>query len=94
MTKRATRMLALMDRATTLWSIPVIGREKGRLIRRLIERHRSRRAVEIGSLLGYSAILIGSEVNSEIEHAAAEAGAPDAKQRGEKSPSGNHQQAA
>ena len=60
MTKRATRMLALMDRATTLWSIPVIGREKGRLIRRLIERHRSRRAVEIGSLLGYSAILIGS----------------------------------
>ena len=60
MTKRATRMLALMDRATTLWSIPVIGREKGRLIRRLIERHRPRRAVEIGSLLGYSAILIGS----------------------------------
>ena len=41
-----------------------------------------------------AAILIGSEVNSEIEHAAAEAGAPDAKQRGEKSPSGNHQQAA
>jgi len=33
-----------------------------------------------------SSILIGSEINSEIEHAAAEAGAPDAKQRGEKSP--------
>ncbi|HEY0077130.1 MAG TPA: YihY/virulence factor BrkB family protein [Pyrinomonadaceae bacterium] len=33
-----------------------------------------------------AAILIGGEVNSEIEHAAAEAGAPDAKESGEKSP--------
>jgi membrane protein len=33
-----------------------------------------------------AAILIGGEINSEIEHAAAEAGAPDAKQQGEKKP--------
>src|SRR5262245_1864402 len=58
MTKRAQRMLGLMDRATTAWHIPVIGRAKARLVRRLIERHRPRRAVEIGSLLGYSAIVI------------------------------------
>ncbi|MBA3440498.1 MAG: YihY/virulence factor BrkB family protein [Pyrinomonadaceae bacterium] len=32
------------------------------------------------------AILIGGEINSEIENAAAEAGKPDAKERGEKSP--------
>jgi len=51
-------MLAVMDRATTLWRIPNVGRAKGRVIRRLIDRHRPRRAVEIGSLLGYSAILI------------------------------------
>ena len=53
-------MLALMDRATTLWTIPNVGRAKGRVIRRLIDRHRPRRALEIGSLLGYSAILIAS----------------------------------
>lgn len=58
MTKRARRMLALMDRATALWHIPVIGRAKGRVLRRLIDRHRPERALEIGSLLGYSAILI------------------------------------
>lgn len=42
------------------------------------------------------ALLIGSEINSEIENAAAEAGAPDAKERGEKSPSDSdtHQAAA
>src|SRR3989442_1665083 len=51
-------MLALMDRATTLWRIPVVGRAKGRVIRRLIDRTRPTRAIEIGSLLGYSAILI------------------------------------
>jgi predicted O-methyltransferase YrrM len=58
MTKKAKRMLALMDRAATLWHVPIIGRAKGRVIRRLIDRHRPRRALEIGSLLGYSAILI------------------------------------
>jgi membrane protein len=35
------------------------------------------------------AILIGGEVNSEIENAAAEAGEPDAKEKGEKSPDEN-----
>jgi membrane protein len=39
-----------------------------------------------------AAILIGSEINSEIENAAAEAGAPDAKPRGSKTD--NQQQAA
>jgi len=62
MTKRAQRMLGLMDRATATWHIPVIGRAKARLVRRLIERHRPRRAIEIGSLLGYSAIVIGGSL--------------------------------
>jgi predicted O-methyltransferase YrrM len=62
MTKDARRMLALMDRATRLWHIPVVGRAKGRLIRRLLDRHRPTRAVEIGSLLGYSAILIAGSL--------------------------------
>ncbi len=51
-------MLALMDRATALWHVPNIGRAKGRVIRRLLDRHRPTRGIEIGSLLGYSAILI------------------------------------
>ncbi len=33
-----------------------------------------------------AAILVGGEVNSEIEHAAAEQGAPGAKEKGEKAP--------
>jgi predicted O-methyltransferase YrrM len=63
MTKKARRMLALMDRATSLWQIPVIGRAKGRLLRRLIERRECQRAIEIGSLFGYSAILIAGALS-------------------------------
>jgi predicted O-methyltransferase YrrM len=58
----AARMLRLLDQAITRWHFPVVGRAKGRLLRRLLARHRPRRAVEIGSLFGYSAILIASEL--------------------------------
>ena len=33
-----------------------------------------------------AAVLIGGEINSEIENAAAEQGAPEAKEKGEKAP--------
>ncbi|HXA97397.1 MAG TPA: class I SAM-dependent methyltransferase [Candidatus Dormibacteraeota bacterium] len=62
MTKTAARMLRLMDRAVSLWHIPVIGREKGRVIRRLLVRHKPRRGIEVGSLLGYSAILVAGHM--------------------------------
>ncbi len=62
MTKTAARMLRLMDRAVALWHIPVIGKEKGRVLRRLLVRHQPRRGIEIGSLFGYSAILIGANL--------------------------------
>jgi predicted O-methyltransferase YrrM len=62
MNRTAEVMLRLMDRATTHWHFPVIGRAKGRLLRRLIARHRPRAAVEIGSLVGYSAILIAGSL--------------------------------
>jgi len=59
MTKTATRMLRLMDNAVKHWRIPVIGREKGRVLRRLLLKHQPRRGIEVGSLFGYSAILVG-----------------------------------
>ena len=62
MTKRAQKMLRLMDRAVTEWHIPVIGKEKGRVIRRLLARHKPTRGIEVGSLFGYSAILIGANM--------------------------------
>ena len=62
MTKNGQKMLRLMDRAVTLWHIPVIGKEKGRVLRRLLATHRCTRGLEIGSLFGYSAILIAGNM--------------------------------
>jgi predicted O-methyltransferase YrrM len=62
MLKSARRMLAAMDRAAVLWQLPIVGRAKARIIRRLIDRHRPRRALEIGSFLGYSAIVIAGSL--------------------------------
>ena len=62
MTKSAARMLRLMDRAVTIWHIPVIGKEKGRVLRRLLAKHRCRRGIEVGSLFGYSAILVAGNM--------------------------------
>jgi len=62
MTKRARTMLRQIDRATRSWFLPVIGRDKGRFIARLVDRHRPKRAIEIGSLIGYSAIVIAGNL--------------------------------
>jgi predicted O-methyltransferase YrrM len=61
-TKKAEQMLRLMDRATALWHIPIIGRAKARLLWRLIDRYRPENALEIGSLVGYSAIVIAGSL--------------------------------
>src|SRR3990172_4739769 len=62
MNKRAEKMLRLMDRAVTEWHIPVVGREKGRVIKRLLAKHAPTRGIEVGSLFGYSAILIAGHM--------------------------------
>ncbi len=51
-----------MDRAVTEWTLPVIGREKGRVLRRLLLKHKPRRGIEVGSLFGYSAILVAGHL--------------------------------
>jgi caffeoyl-CoA O-methyltransferase len=55
-------MLRLMDRAVTEWTLPVIGREKGRVLRRLLLKHKPKRGIEVGSLFGYSAILVAGHL--------------------------------
>lgn len=60
--KKVAKMLRLMDRAVTVWSLPVIGVEKGRVLRRLIADHLPTRALEVGSLFGYSALLIAASL--------------------------------
>lgn len=45
--------------------LPIVGPEKGKIIIDVIRQFNPRRILEIGTLLGYSAILIGKELRSD-----------------------------
>jgi predicted O-methyltransferase YrrM len=55
-------MLKLMDQAVTRWHFPVIGARKARLLADVVTRRKPRRVVEVGSLFGYSAIVIAGHL--------------------------------
>ena len=42
--------------------LPIIGREKGRIIAHIVDEERPMRAIEVGTNIGYSAITIGSHM--------------------------------
>ena len=50
MTKTATAHAAIDGPCRHRWTFPVIGREKGRVLRRLLLKHQPRRGIEVGSL--------------------------------------------
>ena len=47
--------------------LPTIGPEKGRILVDLIRRNNPKRVLEVGTLVGYSAILMGRELGSDAE---------------------------
>lgn len=44
---------------------PIIGPRRGSILVRLIREHRPKRVLEIGTLVGYSTILMGKELDSD-----------------------------
>lgn len=62
MTKKVQIMLNRMDRAVEHWFLPIIGKQKGRLMSRLVKAHKPRSAVEVGALIGYSTIIIAANL--------------------------------
>jgi len=46
-------------------SLPIVGPEKGRVLEDIIRELRPRRVLEVGTLIGYSAILMGKELGKE-----------------------------
>ena len=60
-------VLREIERLTETNFLPIIGRRKGSVIARLIHDRRPKRILEIGTLIGYSAILMGRELDSGSE---------------------------
>ena len=47
--------------------LPIIGREKGQVLVNVIHDVKPKRVLEVGTLIGYSAVLIGRELSSDDE---------------------------
>lgn len=62
MTQKVQIMLNRMDRAVEHWFLPIIGKQKGRLMVKLVKSQQPKSAVEVGALIGYSTIIIAANL--------------------------------
>lgn len=65
--RRADAILREIERLAEKEFLPIIGPGKGKIITRVIREARPRRVLEVGTLIGYSAILIGKELPADGE---------------------------
>ena len=63
----AERVLRRIEGSDRWCYLPIVGRDRGRILVELIRRHRPRRVLEVGTFVGYSAILMGRELGRESE---------------------------
>jgi predicted O-methyltransferase YrrM len=47
--------------------LPIVGRSKGKILADAVRKARPKRVLEVGTLIGYSAILMGKELNADAE---------------------------
>jgi len=66
-TSKAEDVLKRIEGSGYRWYLPIIGRRKGRIIRDVVREHRPKRVLEVGTLVGYSAITMGTEMEEGSE---------------------------
>jgi predicted O-methyltransferase YrrM len=63
----ADEMLRQIEKASEKNFLPIIGPHKGKFLAEEVRKAKPRRVLEIGTLIGYSAILMGKELEDEVE---------------------------
>jgi predicted O-methyltransferase YrrM len=59
--------------------LPIVGPKKGKVLTEVVHRCKPKRILEVGTLIGYSAILIGKELESDAHLTTIEINADEAK---------------
>lgn len=62
---KADEILREIERTAESKYLPIVGPEKGRVLVKIVRETAPKRVLEVGTLVGYSAILIGKELGSE-----------------------------
>lgn len=63
----ADEVLRLIEKASEKNFLPIIGPIKGRILAEEVQKAKPQHVLEVGTLIGYSAILMGKELNEEAE---------------------------
>ena len=77
---KADEVLEEIERAASLRYLPIIGPSRGRALSEAVRRYRPRRIVEVGTLVGYSSILMGRELEPGAEIVTVEYDGDEAEQ--------------
>ena len=76
----ADKVLKEIEGMTRRQFLPIIGPRKGQVLVDVVRRIRPKRVLEVGTLIGYSAILIGKELGEDAELTTIEIHADEAKE--------------
>jgi len=76
---KAERILREIEAMTERQFLPIVGPEKGRVLVKVIRKTKPKRVLEIGTLIGYSAILMGKELDNDAQLVTIEIHADEAK---------------
>jgi predicted O-methyltransferase YrrM len=63
----ADEILRLIEKASEKDFLPIIGPYKGKYLAEEVRKAKPQRVLEVGTLIGYSAILMGKEMDAETE---------------------------
>jgi predicted O-methyltransferase YrrM len=58
----AEQVLRRIENSCRRWYLPIVGPERGRILADMVRRHRPKRILEVGTFIGYSAILMAREL--------------------------------
>lgn len=76
---KARNMLRKIEKRAHDEFLPIVGPEKGRFLAEEIRKAKPKRVLEVGTLIGYSAILIGKELDKTSQMITIEIHADEAK---------------
>jgi len=65
--ERAERILRRIEDLANRNYLPIIGSNRGRVLAELVAQLKPKRIVEVGTLVGYSTILMGKDLGSDVE---------------------------
>lgn len=76
---RADKVLKEIEGMTKSKSLPIVGRVKGKVLEEIIREIKPKRILEVGTLIGYSAIMMAKELQSDAHLITIEIRADEAK---------------